>query len=1300
MPTKSRMNLPRPKDWTEFEDIACEVWKIIWQDPNTHKNGRQGQPQHGVDVWGRPGGGKDYAGVQCKGKEDYEKITITEKELHKEIEKAKSFKPAITEYIVATTGKRDESIQTLAREITSAHLEQNLFAVDVWFWEDIQQELVKHKELCELFYPDIFSQAVQKDDIDHLSHTTQEILSSQTTTQKQVSNIEKIVQQSAQVLIDRSPGGDLQIEYSRELDEAKQTLNDYNPESAVEYLMHLRERIFDNCGDPIKYRLTSMLGSAHLMMQDYSKAAELYFEAYQYKQDEEAKANRAIAYLLTNESEQALEICEQILEDNPLNTKVTTLLIRSQGDGASLEEIINKVPNSLKDKPEVCHSLALLGVRCEQLEEAEIWFRRSIECMDKELPEIRAAFADFLAKYKADIPPYLIASRGISGNEETIIEALEQYGIVLNEINGTELSKIKHSWWYNSGLLKSLLSRIDEALDDFERALVGDPNNERYLKSAARIYADLENISKAESYLRRAVDSNKNSDAAIMLAELLRNTDSQEALLVLGQFLKMVVTKEQESEASHLMVLLYIDELKYEKAEELLQELLEKEPEDPGIFLLWAIWHKAQRMDDQAKDILKQATKYVDESTRLPTVLNLCIQLSAYRLHDEVINILSGKLEPNQDNTFQRRLANAYYQTEKTEEALNICQNVESALGPIRFYSEMQSAIHEGVGDLSQAKAICETYLIKYSEDLEMKVRMGVIDLRSNRHDLVNELLNSEVNISELTLDTGIQLAHLYITQQRSLEALSILYELRRANYNNPEAHLKYAGAVFQMKDLPPDFADQTTVEVDSAFLLEDDSGVKTWLVIESGDDCLLERSEISPTHEISLQAIHKKTNDTFEIPGKMISNRRYKILSIKHKYIYALHHTMEQFNTLFPEADGMERVEVDFSETPKPGLFSKVDLMQQLDQQQRHFEMIENLYRQGQVTIGTIARSMNTQPNEVWGSFINNKRLGIRCCLGSQEEFEKAHILQIDDRPLAVDIIAISTFFGLSLQDMIIEIGKRLLVSQTTIDIVHEVINRRRGFESEGFLQLFKSGTDYMRREVSKDDIDESIEYFEALLQWLMDNTKITPIPLEPNLKTITRREMNELLGTSFADTALIAAEHNALIYSDDFAYRALVENELGCSGIWTQALISDACRRGIISKAEYNESTIKLASSNYHHTRIDADILFLSAQKAKWEPAQPFIAIAGILDSQSTLVDSVQIIAAFLYKLWLQLSTGENRVYLLMKLLDLFVRGRNSRQAIVALREAINRQFVLLPIAEHEILSLIALWGKLHVV
>jgi hypothetical protein len=41
---------------------------LVWKDPGTERHGRQGQPQGGIDIYGRPDG-KSYTGVQCKNKD-------------------------------------------------------------------------------------------------------------------------------------------------------------------------------------------------------------------------------------------------------------------------------------------------------------------------------------------------------------------------------------------------------------------------------------------------------------------------------------------------------------------------------------------------------------------------------------------------------------------------------------------------------------------------------------------------------------------------------------------------------------------------------------------------------------------------------------------------------------------------------------------------------------------------------------------------------------------------------------------------------------------------------------------------------------------------------------------------------------------------------------------------------------------------------------------------------------------------------------------------------------------------------
>ncbi|MBU7025297.1 MAG: CHAT domain-containing protein, partial [Theionarchaea archaeon] len=153
MLTFSNLQIPPPANWQDFESLCWDLWQKIWKDPNTQKNGRQGQPQCGVDIFGRPNQKNKYAGVQCKGKDNYTSKRLTEKEVRDEVEKAKSFNPALSEYIIATTGPKDAKIEELAREITETHLESGLFSVHVFGWEDIKARLEDYPDLIKKYYP-------------------------------------------------------------------------------------------------------------------------------------------------------------------------------------------------------------------------------------------------------------------------------------------------------------------------------------------------------------------------------------------------------------------------------------------------------------------------------------------------------------------------------------------------------------------------------------------------------------------------------------------------------------------------------------------------------------------------------------------------------------------------------------------------------------------------------------------------------------------------------------------------------------------------------------------------------------------------------------------------------------------------------------------------------------------------------------------------------------------------------------------------------------------------------------------
>lgn len=157
VPSPATSVLPSPKSWDEFEDIVSDIYARRWRDLHAVRNGRGGQRQHGVDIYGQPEhlGGR-YAGVQCKRFEDGR---LTKKKLLAEIAAAERFSPPLAEYTVATTERRDAALQQAAREINEQRARDGAFPVHIASWEDLCGTLVdpNNRDLFAKHYLDSWS---------------------------------------------------------------------------------------------------------------------------------------------------------------------------------------------------------------------------------------------------------------------------------------------------------------------------------------------------------------------------------------------------------------------------------------------------------------------------------------------------------------------------------------------------------------------------------------------------------------------------------------------------------------------------------------------------------------------------------------------------------------------------------------------------------------------------------------------------------------------------------------------------------------------------------------------------------------------------------------------------------------------------------------------------------------------------------------------------------------------------------------------------------------------------------------
>lgn len=138
----------KPENWQDFEKLCTKLWGEIWKCQDSIKrNGRSGQTQHGVDIYGKPKDSNGYYGIQCKGKNDYTNSILTLEEIDDEIEKAKSFKPQLKQLIFATTASKDAKVEEYMRCKNLQNIDNGLFEVDIFSWEDIVAKIEDNRNV-------------------------------------------------------------------------------------------------------------------------------------------------------------------------------------------------------------------------------------------------------------------------------------------------------------------------------------------------------------------------------------------------------------------------------------------------------------------------------------------------------------------------------------------------------------------------------------------------------------------------------------------------------------------------------------------------------------------------------------------------------------------------------------------------------------------------------------------------------------------------------------------------------------------------------------------------------------------------------------------------------------------------------------------------------------------------------------------------------------------------------------------------------------------------------------------------
>gem|GEM_PF-2441763 len=127
--------------------MVLDALRIYWKDPFAQRNGRRGQRQHGVDIFGTSSG--HFVGGQAKNSE-----AISESVVRHEVAEAEKFVPRLSRFLLAVAGPRDGHLQEFARVLCQERLARGQFAIEILSFDDVCHELSSSPDLVRKYWGD------------------------------------------------------------------------------------------------------------------------------------------------------------------------------------------------------------------------------------------------------------------------------------------------------------------------------------------------------------------------------------------------------------------------------------------------------------------------------------------------------------------------------------------------------------------------------------------------------------------------------------------------------------------------------------------------------------------------------------------------------------------------------------------------------------------------------------------------------------------------------------------------------------------------------------------------------------------------------------------------------------------------------------------------------------------------------------------------------------------------------------------------------------------------------------------
>jgi tetratricopeptide (TPR) repeat protein len=1260
----SSISLPKPKNWQDFETHTRVLFACVLNDPNTQQNGRSGQKQHGVDVYGYRDRRVDcLVGVQCKKKFEAQ---VTEEELRAEVGKAKNFKPPISEFMLVTTAPRDQKIQEAARNITAELAKtDHPIRVSVWGWEDVEEHASQHEKAWKAFDP-TYNPYVERG-FEKVELTIERLAKS---VDRHRNETRFPSPSQTDVSLDRN---DENTPRHGQITAFQRLIDDGHVQGALTQLLKLRKDEWANASQSERYRILVSMASAKLKLGAYDEAGAILLEAYaECPEHKNAQKNRAKGYLLKNDHTEAAKLAREMLANTDTNADAAGTLVQALIADTTCDDPLSEIPEALHETEEV-----LIARVCFLRSRDNPSWATLAKTAAKKFPENRLlklfsaeAILDELIRTNRDVIAGGILQN--IGSAEFNNAVAELYSHARDAID--KGYALPPSTAQNAALALRLADDLGRAKEILAAAITRYPDDEGLrLQRAIIAYSENDPVGA----LAALPNKPSNPEAISVVANALATTgQSDEALSLIDE-------TDQSNFPNHVKVGLltahiraYINRGERQLAIDTIAQRIVAEPQNLSLRALQLFTHRMVGDEGGANRAFEETLALVNDQTSLRFRLELSFEARRLGRDDPIVDLLKDRVATDRESEALHALIAASINSRRWVTAGEILAIISKSLQERDWFKRADAILAINTGDAKADEKIGR-YLRQCPNDVEMMLARIGIWQRAGRDGDIRSLLQ-HITLAELDgrPEQRIRIAALIVHYGAAARGLQYGYKVLMDNWNIPQAHLSYHGLIFLNENIgaamPP--ANTVTENTVVCLLVE---GREQRYRIERDRHAFFEDERLDPEGDLAALLLGKSPGDKFNIQER-IGAKPVELRWIKPIYLDAFQRSLEQFNERFPRADGLQRFTFDPDATdPLEEIRAITKARAEADQR------ILEEYQSKSIPLSFAASLVGKDPLEAW-SGLPSVGIQFQVCRGTLPEREEALLMlkKYGRRGCVIDAITLSVVRRLGVEKAVVAVCGPIHTPQSVIDLL-----AYRTFEAKqniGKKQGYIGWRDnrLVMEEFSEEVLKKAVEEREKELSWARNAIAISPAMPKQDFSPAIRTIIDMFPPVAF-DAAVAANGNELLLLSEDMGLRNWSAATFQIPTTWLQPVLITARNEGHLNADEYCEAVNTLALGGHTYISLDHNCLMHQARKDDFPLTNELSRLLGVVGGPlADLSTNSRVLSAFIDALGQECSDELSVRRIVSEGFLAITKGRqeDQRQIIGLILNQIQRKKILM--------------------